>query len=260
MMPPRRGGRPPVGEPVLDRAFKLLDAFSSAQPTLTLTELSQITGMPMSTALRLAQRLVRLGALERLPGGAFAIGLRMLEYAALAPRGHGLRAVALPYMEDLHRATGQHVQLAVRENDAGLIVERLSASDAGKVLYYPGGRIPLHGTGLGLVLLAYAGAHFRENYLQRPLALEPEGTQLDAEDLRRRLDQIRAEAVAHYSRTLPEPAETVAAPIRDRDGVCVAALSVLGAGGSIDRLRVEPAVIAISRAISRDLGRTSRRA
>ena len=110
----------------------------------------------MSTTPRLARRLARLSAVVRLPDGTFTIGIRMLEYAARATRGHVLRALALPYMEDLHRATGQHVQLAVREDDEGVIVERLSAADAGKVLYYVGGRIPLHGTGLGLVLLAHA--------------------------------------------------------------------------------------------------------
>lgn len=253
---PRRGGRPASGEPVLDRAFRLLDAFTAEDPALTLTELSGRTDTPISTTLRLAQRLMRLGAVERLSDGRFTVGIRMLEYAALAPRGHGLRAVALPYMEDLHRATGQHVQLAVRENDEGVIIERLSAPDAGKVLYYAGSRIPLHGTGLGLILLAYARAEFQASYLRRDLVLEPEELPLDSATLRRRLDEVRAEGVARYSRTSPSPADTVAAPILDRTGACVAALSVLGAGGSIDQRRAEPAVIAIARAISRDLGRS----
>jgi DNA-binding IclR family transcriptional regulator len=201
---------------------------------------------------------MRLGAVERLDDGTFTIGIRMLEYAALAPRGHGLRAVALPYMEDLHRATGQHVQLAVRENDEGVIIERLSAPDAGKVLYYAGSRIPLHGTGLGLVLLAHTRPEFQAAYLRRDLVLEPENFPLDADELRRRLDTVLAEGVARFSRTKPAAADTVAAPIFDRTGTCVAALSVLGAGGSVDRRRAEPAVVAIARAISRDLGRTRR--
>jgi DNA-binding IclR family transcriptional regulator len=230
-----------------------MDAFTAEEPTRTLTQLSRLTGIPLSSALRLAGRLVGLGALERLPDGTFTIGIRMLEYAALAPRGHGLRAVALPYLEDLHRATGQHVQLAVREGDEGVIVERLSAPGAGRVLYYPGGRIPLHGTGLGLVLLAFAPTEFQDAYLDRELMLEPEAVALDGDTLRALLVKVRAEGVARYARGEPSPAETVAVPIVDRAGDCVAALSVLGAGGTVDRGRAEPAVVAVARAISRDL-------
>lgn len=258
MTTPRRGGRPPSGEPLLDRAFRLLDAFTDEETTLTLTALSQRTRIPLSSTLRLAQHLARLGALERLSDGSFTMGLRMLEYAALAPRGHGLRAIALPYMEDLHRATGQHVQLAVRENDEGVIVERLSAPGAGKVLYHVGGRVPLHGTGLGLVLLAHSRPEFQESYLQRELFLEPEHLPLPASDLRAQLHAVRTTGAAHMSRTLPEPAISVGAPIFDRAGNCIASLSVVGSDGSIDTRMLEPAVVAIARGISRDLKRSGR--
>ena len=254
----RRGGRPASGEPVLDRAFRLLDAFTDEDTNLTLTRMSERAGIPLSSTLRLAQHLGRLGALERQADGSFTMGLKMLEYAALAPRGHGLRAIALPYMEDLHRATQQHVQLAVRNNDEGVIVERLSAPGAGKVLYHVGGRVPLHGTGLGLILLAYSRGEFQEAYLQRELFLEPEHIPLAASTLKFQLRSIRALGVAHMTRMLPEPAASVGAPIFDRTGACVASISVVGADDSLDTRMLEPAVVAIARAISRDLRRAGR--
>ncbi len=255
----RRGGRPQTGEPVLVRAFRILDAFSVEEPALSLTDLSERTGIPLSTTLRLMRSLVRLGVAERLPDGRFTVGLRMLEYAALAPRGHGLRAIALPYMEDLHHATGQHIQLAVRENYEAVIIERLSSPRAAKVLWNPGARVPLHGTGLGLILLAHAQPEFQAAYLTRSLTLEPEPIVLGPDELRAQLKDVRSEGIARFSRTLPEPAETVAAPVFDRMGDCVAALSVLGAGGSLNPQMVEPAVVAIARAISRDVGRLALR-
>lgn len=255
---PRRGGRPPAGEPVLDRAFRVLDAFSDEDTSLSLTTLSERTGIPLSSTLRFAQHLGRLGALERQPDGRFTIGLRMLEYAALAPRGHGLRAIALPCMEDLHRATGQHVQLAVRENDEAVIVERLSAPGAGRVLYSVGGRVPLHGTALGLVLLAHSRAEFQDSYLKRDLVLEPEHESLGAAELRAQLQSARATGAAAMFRALPEPAVSVAAPVFDRSGACVAAIAVLGAVGSIDVRMLEPAVVTVARGISRDLRRSGR--
>jgi DNA-binding IclR family transcriptional regulator len=253
----QRAHRPPMGEPVLTRGFRILSAFTAGEPELTLTQLSDRAELPLSTTLRLVQQLMRLGAVERFPDGRIGIGIRLLEYAALAPRGHGLRAVALPYMEDLHRATGQHVQLAVREGDEGVIVERLSATHASEVLYYAGGRIPLHGTGLGLVLLAHARRDFQESYLAKDHKLEPENTLIDSAGLRSQLELVRSTGVAHFSRVFPTPVDTVAAPVVDRTGRCVAAISVLGASGSSEIRTAVPAVIAIARAISRGLGRSS---
>src|SRR5580693_206642 len=151
-----RGHKPPQGEPVLDRAFRILASFGPADRSLSLTSLSARAGLPTTSALRIARKLVELGALERDEDGRYAVGLRLLEIAALAPRGHGLRATALPYLEDLHHATGQHVLLAVRDGHEAVLVERLSARGAGRVMYRVGGRMPLHATGVGLVLLAHA--------------------------------------------------------------------------------------------------------
>ena len=110
-----KGRKPAHGEPVLDRAFRILTAFGPADRALSLTALSLRADLPKPTALRLARKLTQWGALERTDDGSYAIGLRLLEVASLAPRGHGLREVALPYMEDLLHATGQHVILAVRD-------------------------------------------------------------------------------------------------------------------------------------------------
>ena len=70
------------------------------------------------------------GALERGADGRFTIGLRLWEVASLAPRGQGLKQVALPFMGDLEEVTRQHVLLAVREGSEALLVERLSAHQA----------------------------------------------------------------------------------------------------------------------------------
>lgn len=254
----RRGGRQPNGEAVLDRAFRVLAAFTDSRPRLTLTELSAVTGLPLSTTSRLSGKLVALGALERDRTGVFTPGLRLLELAALAPRGHGLRAVALPFMEDLHRATGQHVQLAVREGDEAVIVERLSAPGAARVLFHVGGRVPLHATGMGMVLLAHTRPEFQAAYLRRPLPLEPEGTEVAAGELRDRLASIRQSGAAQMTRSAPEPAASVAAPVFDGHHTVVAALSVVGTDGSLDARMLVPAVMAIAASISRGVATAAR--
>jgi DNA-binding IclR family transcriptional regulator len=137
---------------VVDRAFSLLAAFDAGHRSLTLGELSRRSGIPTSSTLRLATRLMAWGALERAADGRFSIGLRLWEVASLAPRGQGPKQVALPFMGDLEEVTRQHVLLAVRQGTEALLVERLSAHQAMDVLYRVGGRMPLHSTGVGLVV------------------------------------------------------------------------------------------------------------
>ena len=246
-----RGRRPAQGEPVLDRAFRLLGSFGPDHRSLSLTSLSARSGLPKPTALRLARKLAEWGALERTADGRYVIGLRLLEVASLAPRGHGLRATALPYLEDLHQATGQHVLLAVRDGREAVLVERLSAHGAGRVLYRVGGRMPLHSTGAGLILLAHAPAPVQDEILAGDLTLEPEHIRLSRRDLRTRLAAIRRDGVAVASRRHPEPMTSVACPVTDQGHRTVAALSVVTRPGRLEPTAVRPAVVAVARAISR---------
>ena len=249
-----RGRRPPQGEPVVDRALALLDAFDATHPYLTLSELSRRSGIPASSALRLAGRLLEWGALERGADARFSIGLRLWEVAALTPRGQGLRQVALPFMGDLEEVTRQHVLLAVREGDEALMVERLSSHDAVAALYRPGGRMPLHSTGVGLVLLAYADAAFQERLLGQQLMLEPENVPISPAALRRTLAEIRRDGLATFRRGAPRPIVSVAAPVHDAQGTVVAALSVVVPAEDAEPRLLGLAVRTAARGISRVLG------
>jgi DNA-binding IclR family transcriptional regulator len=251
-----RGGRPAHGEPVLDRAFRILGSFGPDDRSLSLTSLSARAGLPAPSALRIARKLVELGALERGEDGRYMVGLRLLEIASLAPRGHGLRDTALPYMEDLHHATGQHVLLAVRDGHEAILVERLSAHRAGRVLYRIGGRMPTHATGVGLVLLAHAPVQLQQDVLAGDLTVEP-GHPLQSErELRALLAAVRRDGVAVVSREQPEPMTSVAAPVFD-SGRVVAALSVVAQSGNLQPAALTPAVVAVARAISRAVSAAS---
>jgi DNA-binding IclR family transcriptional regulator len=183
-----------------------------------------------------------------------AVGLRLLEVASLAPRGHGLREVAMPYTEDLYEATRHHVLPAVRDGDRALLVERRSGRGAVPVEYRVGGRLPLHMTGVGRVLLAFAPVDLQE----RILGGDGDGASADPPPdpaaLRRTLAEVRRTGVAVINRRRPAPVVSVAAPVRgDRDDV-LAALSIVVPAGGADPRTLEPAVRAAARAVSRGLG------
>jgi DNA-binding IclR family transcriptional regulator len=249
-----RGRRPAHGEPVVDRAFALLAAFDAGHRSLSLGELSRRSGIPTSSTLRLAGRLIAWGALERGDDGRFTIGVRLWEVASLAPRGQGLKQVALPFMGDLEDVTRQHVLLAVLEGTEALLVERLSAHQAMDVLYRVGGRLPLHSTGVGLVLLAFAESEFQASVLDQPLVHLPERVPVSPAALRRTLAEIRREGLATVRRRAPQPLVSVAAPIFGADDRISAALSVVVPQENAEPRLLGPAVRTAARSISRGLG------
>ncbi|WP_066164284.1 IclR family transcriptional regulator [Gordonia hydrophobica] len=253
----RRSGRPVEGEPLLVRAFRILRAFRTPGESLTLSLLAARAELPKSSTLRIATQLVDVGALERRNDGRFVMGLRMLELAAVAPRGHGLRSAALPYMEDLHRVTNQHVQLAVREGNEAVLVERLSARDAVAVAHRVGGRLPLDKTGVGIALLAWAPASVYQTVLgtDSPGGASP-AHQRRVRDLmaRARRDGVVALTGDNPLGTEPTEVTTIAAPIIDERGQALGAISIIQPGGgtgvNVLRVALRTASLGIARTVA----------
>ncbi|MEU7781152.1 IclR family transcriptional regulator [Micromonospora parva] len=240
------------GRSVTSKVLALLDAFSPATPALTLSELARRTGMPLPTVYRRAAELVAWGALERGDDGRYRIGLRLWEVGSLAPRGLGLRELALPVMEDLYEVTHENVQLAVRQGLELVFIERIAGRHAVPVLTRVGGRFALHATGVGLVLLAHAPAEVQEQVLAAPLERYTELTITDPRRLRRCLAEVRRAGYAVSDRQVTMDALSVAAPIRVPEGV-VAAISLVVAHDRADPVALAPLVQAAGRVVSRAL-------
>ncbi len=243
-----------MGESVTGRVLRVLDAFSAERPELSLTELSRRAALPLTTAHRLVAELVCWGALERAEDGRYRIGLRLWEVGALAPRGLGLRESAMPFLEDLYEVTRQNVQLAVLDGTEVVYLERISGRGAVNVITRVGGRLPLHATGVGLVLLAHSDPELQEQVLASPLKRYTAKTMSSPDELRRVLAEVRRTGVAVSDGQIELIALSVAAPVRGPRGDVVAALSVVVPAGTSDARAHVPVVRAAARGISRTLG------
>jgi DNA-binding IclR family transcriptional regulator len=244
---------------VVARGFRLLGCFDEEHATLTLSELSRRSSIPVNTTLRIARSLLEVGALERGPDGRFSIGLRMYELAALAPRGVGLREAALPYLHDLHALTGHHALLSVREHDEAVLIERVSPRGRSRdIEYRVGGRMPLTSTGAGLVLLAFAPRELQEaacGSFNEAAAIDEIST---GRDLRIFLSAVRRSGAAVGRRDRPRPLVTAAVPVRDARAVVVAALSVVLPADGLNPQLVIPALTACARAVGQSASSAAR--
>ena len=139
----------------LDRAAAILGAFDATHRELTLAALVARSGLPRSTTHRVADRMIRLGWLDK-PKDRYRVGNRLFEISSLAPIRHELREAALPFLQDLHAAAKTTVQLGVLEGTQVLVVERITGHRPMPMLEQAGGKIPAHCSALGRAILAYS--------------------------------------------------------------------------------------------------------
>ncbi|WP_236808831.1 IclR family transcriptional regulator [Amycolatopsis albispora] len=238
---------------VTAKVLALLDAFTPATPDLSLSELARRAGVSLPTAHRRVAELVEWGALERGADGRYRVGLRLWEVASLAPRGLGLRDVAMPFLEDLYEVTHENVQLAVREGLELVFVERIAGRQAVPVRTRVGGRFALHATGVGLVLLAHAPADVQEQALAAPLRSYTSKTMTAPDRLREVLAAVRRNGYAVSDGQVTLDALSVAAPIRGHGDEVVAAVSIVVRAGTAEPMTLVPLVQAAGRGISRML-------
>ena len=242
--------RTSTGESSIARAVRIFAAFSADEPSLTVSDIARRSGLHVATASRLVAELAAHGLLERGPAQEVRVGVRLWELAARASPTLSLRDAAMPYLEDVHAVVGHHAQLGVLDGDDVLFIERLSARDA--VINYSriAGRLPLHISSSGHVLLAYGSADLQERVLSRPLERYTSSTVTTPELLRAALADTRRRGYALLPGHVHEEATGVAVPVRDALGDVVAALSVI-----VPNDGRAPAVVPVLIAAARGMGR-----
>ncbi|GAA0954865.1 hypothetical protein GCM10009550_38770 [Actinocorallia libanotica] len=116
-----------------------------------------------------------------------------------------------------------------------------------------GGRLPLHASSSGLVLLAHAPAEFRERVISGPLLAFTSQTIVDGRRLRAELAEIRRRGFAFCQGHIRPEATGLAVEVR-RNGEIVAALGLVvpndGTAWALHR-PLQLAGLALTRALSR---------
>lgn len=246
---------PEPTEGVLARAVRLLEAFDTRATSLTVTDLSRRSGLPLSTTSRMVAELTRQGLLSRSDDGRrIQVGVRLWELASRAAPTRSLREAALPFMEDLHTVIRHHVQLGVLDGNDVLFVERLSAREAVINVTEVAGRLPLHASSSGLVLLAHATPEIQAAIIGGPLRRFTPATITTPERLRIVLSDVRKTGFAHTAGHIRDAAAGVAVPIRDPQESVVASLGVVVPNDET-AARTVPALRAAAQGIQRAMAR-----
>ena len=206
---------------VLDKAMAIVH--SVAESPCGLAELCDRTGLPRATAHRLATGLETHRLLGRDAEGRWQVGPAISELA-----GHAidpLQAAGQPVLARLREITGESVQLYRREGTERICVAALEPPAGLRDTVPVGARFPMTAGSGAKVLLAYTDPALAQEVLSH------------AKFTDRALTEARRRGWAQSVAEREPGVASVSAPVRDRRGMVVAAISV---SGPIDRMGRRP--------------------
>ncbi|BDG60128.1 IclR family transcriptional regulator [Caldinitratiruptor microaerophilus] len=245
--------------PALVRALDILELVAREE-AISLSEVSRKLNLPRSTAHALLTTLGARGYLHRRADGKFQLGLALVGLARRVIVDVDVRDVARPVMEQLVHTVRETVHLAVLdpEDFEVVYIEKIESPMPIVLASWVGKKNPAYCTAVGKSLLAWLPEPELQRFLDRGgwQQFTP-NTRATREALESELRNVRAMGYSLDREEHHLGVRCVGAPIFDRAGRAVAALSVAGPAGRMpdDRIpELAQQVRAASQLISRLLG------
>ncbi|MBC6460613.1 IclR family transcriptional regulator [Actinomadura sp. HBU206391] len=209
----------------LVKGVALVDLIAANGPQ-RVTDLAEAAGVPHPTVLRLLEVLIAHGILRTDQSGTYDLGPRLAIWGQRYLGGLDIRREAEDLMAEVSRRTRETTFLGVRDGDRVLYVAKADSPQAVRPAAVVGSTNPLHSTGIGKVLLAYADEHTVTGYLRGPLAARTPNTITDPRRLADELAITRDRGYAIDEVENEDGIRCVAVPVSDHTGAVIAALSV----------------------------------
>jgi IclR family transcriptional regulator, pca regulon regulatory protein len=152
----------------IEKVFRVLSAFGTGHPTLSLAQVATIAEMDKSAAQRFTHTLERLGYLRKDPETRrFELTPRSLDlgYHYMRASPHAERA--MPYLLELSRATEESVSLTVLDGTEIVYVVRFTSRHMVSTNVIVGTRLPVYCTAPGIALLSRLPRAASHGILQR---------------------------------------------------------------------------------------------
>lgn len=216
-----------TSESLLARHLRILDAFEVGAAFLSLSQIAERSGLPVSTTHRLLRELEAERLVERLPDRTYQLGLRLWELAARTPGALGLREIAFPLMQSVQNSIHQHTQLGVRDGADVVYIERLSSHTAVINATVIGGRINLAASAIGHVLLAGMPDEAIRSVVDLGIPRYTDRTPQRVSAIEHIVDETRRHRFSSGDGLLHPDARGIAVSVFGPDGETVAGLGVV---------------------------------
>lgn len=215
----------------VDRALLILEALAEASRPLHLAELVQMVKLKPSTVHRLLATLIKHDFVEQDDRSCYRLSMKLYYMGNSATYAVDVKELARPFMHELLDRYNETVNLAILDRGDVVYIDQLESNNIVIVRMFArvGNRGPAYCTGSGKVLLAGLNQEEFSRYLKNvTLRGFTDDTITDPIRLAREMEKVRENGYALDLGERDEGVGCVAAPIKNREGRVVAALSVSG--------------------------------
>lgn len=243
----------------VQRALDILNLFEGSREELGNNEIARMLGMDPSTAAGLVYTLKLNNYLDQNPDTRkYRLGMKLAERASVLLDQIDLRKIATPTLEKVREWSGESVNLAIRDHNEVVYIERLFGHHSLGIRSELGKRGRLHSTALGKALLAHMSPEECQAILAdyKFVSITPK-TITNIGDFQAELERVRNEGYAVDEEENELGGRCLAAAILDVSGRPVAALSISVPIQRLPRERIHKYGMKIREAaleISRNIG------
>ncbi len=139
----------------LTRGLSILEALARAEGGLTLTDVSQRTGLPPSTTHRLLATLEAMGYVHQAGDlGYWYVGLQAYRVGSSFLANRDFVAQSHAYLRRLMEQSGETANLAVLDNGEAVFIAQVQCREMMRLVVKLGSRVPLHASGVGKAIFA----------------------------------------------------------------------------------------------------------
>jgi IclR family KDG regulon transcriptional repressor len=212
----------------VQHALDILNLFEGTRAEIGNSEIARMLDMNPGTVAGLVYTLRINNYLDQNPENRkYHLGLKLAERAAVLLGQIDLRKIATPILESLLEWSGESVNLAIRDHQEVVYIERLFGSHSLGIRSELGKRAPLHSTALGKAILANLEmAEIQSILVDYKLTVITPKTIVNIKDFLAELQKVRANGYAVDEEENELGGRCLAAPVIDHTAKPIAAISI----------------------------------
>lgn len=247
----------------VDRALDILLLLQDKGKEMGITEISNALGVYKSTIYRTLVTLENKGFVQQnLENGKYWLGLRLYSLGMLIKDKLTIKNLVYPYAKNLAEKFKEVVHISTLDLNAQdypkhIIIDKFESQQVLSLTPPIGSSACCHSSAVGKALLAFSEKSYLEKYLGNTLPAFTERTIADWPTLLKDLEKIRKEGYAIDDEELELGLTCIAAPILNKKGEAVAAISISGPTPRVKSERFQEIVTEIintARQISQFIG------
>ncbi|MFD4941447.1 IclR family transcriptional regulator [Streptomyces sp. NPDC058239] len=216
--------------PAVNRALDVLELFLEGDGTLSAPDITRKLQLPRTTVHELVATLAARSYLVAVPEqpGRYRLGVRNYQLGSWYAEQLDLAAEGRRVAREVAETCDETVHVAILEDLDVIYIAKVDSTHAVRMVSAAGRRLPAHCTSVGKMLLAALPADELDLRIEEEgdLAAMTHNSITDPDELRAALAGIRERGIATEHRESNPDVSCVAAPVRDRSGRVVAALSI----------------------------------